>query len=93
MRALYPWPGSQADLILATGQTVTAKIHRATAAPGTAAPGAIAGGLRVGCGGGGLVDILELQMPGGRAMTAADFLRGHSVRAFDNGQQAQAQQQ
>ena len=72
VRALYPWPGSQADLILATGQTVTAKIHRATAAPGTAAPGAIAGGLRDGCGGGGLVDILELQMPGGRAMTAAD---------------------
>jgi methionyl-tRNA formyltransferase len=93
IRGLHPWPGSQADLILATGQTVTAKIHRATAAPGTAAPGAIAGGLRVGCGGGGLLDILELQMPGGRAMTVADFLRGHSVRAFDNGQQAQAQQQ
>ena len=93
IRGLHPWPGSQADLILSGGQTVTAKIHRATAAPGEAAPGAIAGGLRVGCGGGGLLDILELQLPGGRAMTAADFLRGHSVRAFENGQQAQAQQQ
>ena len=93
VRALHPWPGSQADLILAGGQTVTVKIHRAIAALGTAAPGVIVGGLRVGCGGGGLLDILELQLPGGRAMTAADFLRGHSVRAFDNGQQAQAQQQ
>lgn len=93
VRAMHPWPGSQADLILAGGQKLTAKIHRATAAPGSAAPGAIAGGLSVGCGGGGLLDILEVQLPGGRAMTAADFLRGHSVRAFDNGQQAQAQQQ
>ena len=93
VRAMHPWPGSQADLVLAGGQTLTAKIHRATAAQGSAAPGAIAGGLCVGCGGGGLLDILEVQLPGGRAMTAADFLRGHSVRAFDNGQQAQAQQQ
>ena len=93
VRAMHPWPGSQAHLILAGGQTLTAKVHRATAVHGSAAPGAIAGGLCVGCGGGGLLDILELQLPGGRAMTAADFLRGHSVRAFDNGQQAQAQQQ
>ena len=42
---------------------------------------------------GGLLDILELQLPGGRPMTARDFLRGHAVRGFDAGQQAQAQQQ
>lgn len=93
VRGLHPWPGSHADLILAGGQIVTAKVRRAVAAPGSAAPGAIADGLRVGCGGGGLLDILELQLPGGRSMAAADFLRGHSVRAFDTGRQAQQAQQ
>jgi len=93
VRALHPWPGSNADLVLAGGRAFTAKIHRVAALPGTASPGQVADGLRVGCGGGGLLDILELQLPGGRPMTAPDFLRGHAVRGFDAGQQAQAQQQ
>lgn len=93
VRAFHPWPGSSADLVLAGGRTVTAKIHRAVATSGTAAPGSVVGGLRVGCGGGGLLDILQLQLPGGRVMPAEEFLRGHPVRGFDPGQQAQAQQQ
>ena len=93
VRALHPWPGSSADLVLAGGRAVTAKIHRVAACPGTASPGHAAAGLRVGCGGGGVLDLLELQLPGGRPMTAPEFLRGHAVRGFDAGQQAQAQQQ
>lgn len=93
VRALHPWPGSSADLVLAGGRVVTAKIHRVAALPGTASPGYVTEGLRVGCGGGGLLDILELQMPGGRPMPAPEFLRGHSVRGFEVNQQAQAQQQ
>jgi methionyl-tRNA formyltransferase len=93
VRALYPWPGSSAELVLGGGRTVTVKIHRVAAVEGNAPPGQVVGGLRVGCGREGLLDILELQLPGGRPMAAAEFLRGHTVRSFDAGQQAQAQQQ
>jgi methionyl-tRNA formyltransferase len=93
VRGLHPWPGSSADLVLAGGRVVSAKIHRAAALEGSGAPGTVAEPLCVGCGGGGLLQILELQIPGGRPMQAADFLRGHTVRAFETGQQSQAQQQ
>ena len=82
VRGLHPWPGCTADLQLSGGKNITVKIHRAAAAEGAAAPGEIHDGLRVGCGGGGLLQILELQAPGGRPMAAADFLRGHAVERF-----------
>ena len=95
VRAMHPWPGSSADLVLTTGRILTVKIHRAAAAEGSAEAGSIANFLRVGCGGGGLLEILELQAPGGRTMAAADFLRGHAVSRFIDAacqQQQQAQQ-
>ncbi|MFM8457880.1 MAG: methionyl-tRNA formyltransferase, partial [Chthoniobacterales bacterium] len=82
VRGLHPWPGSTADLQLSGGRNITVKVHRALAMEGTASPGEIHEGLRVGCGGGGLLEVLELQAPGGRPMSAADFLRGHAVERF-----------
>lgn len=96
VRGLHPWPGCTAELCLADGRGITVKIHRATPVEGSAAPGELAGGLRVGCGGGGLLEISELQAPGGRAMAAGAFLRGHAVRDFAAAAappQEQAQQQ
>ncbi|MEX1111127.1 MAG: methionyl-tRNA formyltransferase [Chthoniobacterales bacterium] len=95
VRAMHPWPGCSADLVMEDGKTIPLKLHRAAAAPGSSAPGSIADCLRVGCAGGGLLEILEVQAPGGRAMSAHEFLRGHTVSHFvaaSNQQQQQAQQ-
>ena len=83
VRGLHPWPGCTADLQLSGGRNITVKIHRAAAVEGAAAPGEIREGLRVGCGGGGLLEIIELQAPGGRQMSAAEFLRGHAAVRFE----------
>jgi len=96
VRGLHPWPGCTAEMGLAGGRNITVKIHRAVAVEGAAAPGELHGGLRVGCGGGGLLEVLELQAPGGKAMSGAEFLRGHGVVRFTGEslphQQQQAQQ-
>lgn len=82
VRGLHPWPGCTADLQLSGGRKITVKIHRASAVRGSAPAGEIKDGFCVGCGGGGLLEISELQSPGGRPMSAADFLRGHAVERF-----------
>ena len=96
VRGLHPWPGCTAELQLSGGRNITVKIHRANAVDGAASPGEIHESFRVGCGGGGLLEILELQAPGGRPMSAADFLHGHAVVCFtetlSRQQQEQAQQ-
>jgi len=96
VRGLHPWPGCTAELELSGGRNMAVKIHRAAAVDGAAPPGEIHESLRVGCGGGGLLEILELQAPGGRPMSAAEFLRGHAVVRFNGTlsrqQQEQAQQ-
>ena len=92
VRGLHPWPGSQADAVMADGRIMPLKIHRASAVAGSAKPGEVVDRLRVGCGGGGLLEILELQAPGGRAMPAADFLRGRSVVRFALNSAQQQQQ-
>ena len=97
IRALHPWPGCSAEMIAEDGLRTTIKILRASAEEGTAAAGELRSGLAVGCGGGGLLRILELQAPGGKAMEAGAFLRGHRVRNFfvdaAAAQQQAAQQQ
>ena len=76
LRAFDPFPGAKAVL---GGETIAC--WRGAVRPlatGAAAPGEIhaAGGeLTVACGEGALA-LLELQRPGGRRMTAAEFLRG-----------------
>lgn len=79
VRALHPWPGCTAELESGDGKRTTVKLHKALAEEGRAAPGELAGGLRVGCGGGGLLHVVELQAAGGKRLDAAEFLRGHAV--------------
>jgi methionyl-tRNA formyltransferase len=82
VRGMTPWPGAFTTL---DGKGL--KVHLARAAAGdqggggTAAvqPGearGVAGALRVACGGGTALDLLELQPEGRRRMAAADFLNG-----------------
>jgi len=79
IRGLHPWPGSAADFEVAGGKRLAVKIHRAEAVEGSAPAGAVTGRLEIGCGGGGLVRLLELQPAGGKKLTAAEFTRGYAV--------------
>lgn len=81
VRALNPWPGSVAELELADGKILPVKIRRAEALPGSGKAGEVMPGFLVGCGE-GFVRILEIQAPGGRAMSGEEFLRGHRAVRF-----------
>lgn len=82
VRAFTPWPGTWCLL-----HGAQLKVHRATVienagacpAPGTIV-GADAKGIVVSCGS-GLLNLLEVQMEGGRRLDAANFLRGHPLEA------------
>jgi methionyl-tRNA formyltransferase len=75
LRGFTPWPGGFTTL----GGKVL-KVHAARAVAGDAAePGtarAVGAALRVACGGGSALDLLEVQPEGKRRMAAADFLNG-----------------
>jgi methionyl-tRNA formyltransferase len=76
VRAFRPHPGAMANL-----DDAPLKIWRARALPGRAVPGCLVvegGRLVAGCGE-GLLEIEELQRPGGRRLAAAEFLRGYRV--------------
>jgi methionyl-tRNA formyltransferase len=80
VRALNPHIGTYAEL--PAGDRLG--VRRARAAADFAAPeaGALAaegGRLFLGCAGGAL-ELLEVQPPGGRAMDAADYVRGHAAK-------------
>jgi methionyl-tRNA formyltransferase len=84
IRAFTPWPGTFCML-----KDTQMKIHRAQAIPEANAcpsPGTIvstnANGIVVSCGD-GLLNLLEVQIEGGRRLSAADFLRGHPLEAGD----------
>ena len=80
IRAFDPFPGMTVPLATASG-VETLKIWQAVAeaAPKTAQPGTVlsadASGVRVACGEGQLC-LMQLQRPGGKRLSAADFLRG-----------------
>jgi methionyl-tRNA formyltransferase len=82
VRGMTPWPGAFTAL---DGNGL--KVHAARAAAGAAHPGrpgearGVGGALRVTCGGGTALDLLELQPEGRRRMAAADFLNGLGGRA------------
>lgn len=82
VRALEPWPGCSADVVLENGKILPVKIRRAAAMPGSSPAGDIAAGFVVGCGGGGQLSILQIQPAGGRVMTAEEFCRGHRASRF-----------
>jgi methionyl-tRNA formyltransferase len=77
LRAFDPFPGAAAEI---GGQAV--KVWRARVVPGTGRPGqrlaAAEGRLVVACGEGAL-DLLELQLPGGKRITARDFVQRHPL--------------
>ena len=80
VRGLYPWPAATAAL-----DGIRCKILRTALSGETTnkAPGTVLQadkkGLRVACGDGGVLDILELQPDGKKAMAAPAFLLGHPI--------------
>ena len=84
IRAFTPWPGTSCML-----KETQMKIHKAqviASADACPVPGTIVGadanGILVSCGS-GLLNLLEVQIEGGKRLPAADFLRGHPLHAGD----------
>jgi methionyl-tRNA formyltransferase len=84
IRAFTPWPGT--SCLLKESQM---KIHRAQVIPhadACPAPGTIVSantdGIVVSCGR-GLLNLTEVQIEGGKRLSAADFLRGHPLQGGD----------
>jgi len=82
VRAFTPWPGTHCLL-----GDVQMKIHRAeiiAKADACPAPGTIvaadAQGIVVSCGS-GLLSLTEVQLEGGKRLSASEFLRGHPLEA------------
>jgi methionyl-tRNA formyltransferase len=80
LRAFTPWPGAFTHLRVSNRQMLL-KICRAEPQPGTCGqPGEVlaadAAGVVIGCGQGSL-RVLELQLEGGKRLTARAFLAGH----------------
>jgi len=79
VRAFNPAPVAWGEL---DGERIRFWDARATGEPAGAAPGSVlgaeAGGLRIACGHGCLL-VTELQRPGGKALPAAQLLRGWDV--------------
>ena len=78
IRGLNPWP-----VALTTLNGARVKIFAAIPEQGSGVPGAVLeadakNGLLVACGTGAL-RIMELQMVGGKRMSACDYLRGHAI--------------
>lgn len=77
VRAFDPWPGS-----FFVWQDQMIKVWKATVVSGKGKPGQVLSadqdGLLIACGEAAL-QIIELQPPGKRRMSAAEFLRGHRI--------------
>ena len=78
---LQPWPVATMEL---QGQTVKVfaaaySDQKTDSAPGTVLSGGEKG-ILVACGGGDALYITELQAPGKKRMSAADYLRGHPLK-------------
>ena len=77
VRGLHPWPVATMEL---NGQKF--KVHATVICEGNGQPGQILGltktGLKIACGE-GAVEILSLQVEGGKRMAAPDYFRGHPL--------------
>jgi methionyl-tRNA formyltransferase len=75
IRGLSPFPGAWCEMPVG-GRAERVKLLRSTLGPGTGSPGTILDDpLTIACGE-GAVRLQELQRAGGKALRAADFLRG-----------------
>jgi methionyl-tRNA formyltransferase len=82
VRGVNPWPGAYTHLDgrpLKVWKAAAAGAAAAGAAPGTILAASFADGLRVACGEGGAVALLNVQLEGKKPLPAAEFLRGHGV--------------
>ncbi|MCD7859601.1 MAG: methionyl-tRNA formyltransferase [Firmicutes bacterium] len=81
VRGLNPWPVATAEIA-----GIKLKIYETAVVPGKGEPGEILElrktGLVVACGE-GAVELRSVQADGGRRMTAADYFRGHPIRAHE----------
>ena len=80
VRGLNPWPAASASFGGTEFKLWEARLYETelSAAPGT--PIALTKkGLAVACGDGAIL-ITRLQAPGGKAMPAADYFRGHPIQ-------------
>jgi methionyl-tRNA formyltransferase len=82
VRAMGPWPGAYTYLPL-SGAPVVLKVHRAAIWDGCGEPaGTVVAadecGIRVAAGTGG-ISLMEIQVAGGKRLTAAEFLRGRPI--------------
>jgi methionyl-tRNA formyltransferase len=79
-RGFQPWPG--AHTLLRGKKLIVQRMH--VAGTGSGEPGVVevwGDALRVGCGGGSLIGLDEVQLEGKRRMSAAEFLRGNQVKS------------
>ena len=81
VRGLFPWPSAAAVLDGTRCKIIRTSVLdvQTDQAPGTVLQ-ADKKGLRLACGDGRVLEILELQPDGKKAMTAAAFLMGHSIK-------------
>lgn len=77
VRGLSPWPGTT----LAWGADAL-KVLEVRVAEGSAAPGTVLPGARLACGEGAL-ELVQVQAPGKRAVSGADFLNGARIKPGD----------
>jgi methionyl-tRNA formyltransferase len=79
-RGFQPWPG--AHTLLRGKKLIVQKMHVAGVGDCEAGVVEVRGdALFVGCGGGSLIGLDEVQLEGKRRMSAAEFLRGNQVRS------------
>jgi methionyl-tRNA formyltransferase len=82
IRAMTPWPGAYSFVTLGDTQTILkihrAKIWKASSEPAGTVVSADDGGILVAAGKGGIV-LKDIQIAGGKRLTAAEFLRGHPI--------------
>lgn len=86
IHGLTPWPGCRVHWIKANGEDkglLTLKRVADQAVKQTLEPGTIDNQLRTACADGGAVKLLEIQAPGGKAMSAEDFARGQGLACGD----------
>jgi methionyl-tRNA formyltransferase len=79
-RGFQPWPG--AHTLLRGRKLIVQRMHVGGAGGGEPGVVIVQGeALLVGCGGGSLIGLDEVQLEGKRRMSAAEFLRGNQVRS------------